>query len=388
MTSLDCTTRNSTSTTPARTRATQWPTKLKTIIRTLSKGPKTDNDQQTAKLRTAILGLNDKGLLLLDLASASEHFQIVALGDRDTNLVEKTAERLKIEPFDDYRQLVIQNDLDCLLVAEPLYIAGEFLRAAIKKKFNILKFPPLARDFEEAEELVKLAQSRKINFAVANTNYFSQANQKLREVLKAEPIENIFMINIQCCFAVHTRHDWHIDPALAGGGVLLRNCCETIDELIANFGVASQVYSVNTNSAVDKQQRVATTEDSTTVTMKFSDTLTANLIANRTIGGRSKQIKIFAKDKIYNLTDNSLSICDSDGKTIDEFKFKDTYEDRLKLSLDNFAMAISNPEEEKLTSPAGENLNTMALIEAAYLSAKTTMPEQPNRIYQMSQQTM
>ena len=191
------------------------------------------------------------------------------------------------------------------------------------------------------------------------------------------------MINIQCTFA-HIRHDWHIDPDSAGGGVLLRNCYETVAELIANFDVPSQIYTVNTNSAIDKQQRVATTEDSTTVTMKFSDTLTANLIANRIIGGRRNQIKIFAKDKIYNLTDNSLCVCDCDGNTLDEFTFKDTYEDRLKLSLDNFATVLLNPEEQKLASPANDNLNTMALIEAAYLSAKTTMPEQPNRIYQMS----
>ena len=103
---------------------------------------------------------------------------------------------------------------------------------------------------------------------------------------------------------------------------------------------------------------------------------------------RKLDIKIFAKDKIYNLTDNSLCVCDCDGNTLDEFTFKDTYEDRLKLSLQNFAQVLLNPDEEKLASPADKNLNTMALIEAAYLSAKTTMPEQPHRIYQMSQQTM
>jgi len=48
-----------------------------------------------------------------------------------------------------------------MLVAAPTYTAYEYTKTAIKKKFHILKTTPLARNFEEAFELTRLA-SRKI----------------------------------------------------------------------------------------------------------------------------------------------------------------------------------------------------------------------------------
>jgi hypothetical protein len=53
--------------------------------------------------------------------------------------------------------------------------------------------------------------------------------------------------------------------------------------------------------------------------------------------------------------------------------------------LKDFAMSILLPEENKLTSSGRENLKGMAVIEAAYLSARTSMPEEPARVLQMSQ---
>ena len=69
--------------------------------------------------------------------------------------------------YDDFRQLIIQNQFDCLLVAAHIHSCDEYLRIAMKKKFNILKLAPPARNFEEATQLVQLAEEENIKFAVA-----------------------------------------------------------------------------------------------------------------------------------------------------------------------------------------------------------------------------
>ena len=91
------------------------------------------------KLKTAILGLTDKGQELLAVAAQSEQFDIVAVADADAEVAEKIAQRYGCEAFDDYRQLVIQNQLDVLLVAAPTHLCDEHMRAAMKKKFNIFQ---------------------------------------------------------------------------------------------------------------------------------------------------------------------------------------------------------------------------------------------------------
>ena len=71
-------------------------------------------------MKTAILGLDEGGRLLLEAAGRVDCLQIHAVADKDTNLAENIAGECECAAYDDYRQLVIQNDLDCLLVAEAI----------------------------------------------------------------------------------------------------------------------------------------------------------------------------------------------------------------------------------------------------------------------------
>jgi predicted dehydrogenase len=124
-------------------------------------------------LKTAILGLKEGGRDLLQAASEVEYLQIQAVADKDTNLAEEISAKYNCAAYDDYRQLIIQNDLDCVLVAAGMHICHEYIRMAMKKKFNILKLAPLARSFEEAAEFVRLAENENIKFAIANPSRYS-----------------------------------------------------------------------------------------------------------------------------------------------------------------------------------------------------------------------
>jgi len=331
------------------------------------------------QLKTAVLGLDDAGIMLLDVASHLSYFHVVAVADTDAKLAEQTAGRYNCTGYDDYRQLIISNQLDCLLVAAPIHTCAEYINQAIKKKFNIFKLPPLARDFAEAAQLVRLAEEQDIKFAVANTNRFTQSFIDLKEKLHQNDNEKVLLINAVCGVADQQIPAWQTDPKLAGGGVLINNAYQTIDAIICNFGLPGLVYSLNSNCAADKQQRSLLTEDTAIVTMKFSDTLLGNLIASRIsclgpplatpikIGGPQEGrflsgLTVYAKDKILTAYDNQDRVC------------------AITMQLENFGLHLLKPDKNPLISSAKENLKNMAVIEAAYLSARTSMPEQPPRI--------
>ena len=63
------------------------------------------------------------------------------------------------------------------------------------------------------------------------------------------------------------------DPELAGGGVLLRECYNLIQEIIINFSLRSMFIHLRQNLAPDKTQRLSLTEDCATVSMRFSEKL-------------------------------------------------------------------------------------------------------------------
>jgi predicted dehydrogenase len=189
-----------------------------------------------------------------------------------------------------------------------------------------------------------------------------------------------------CNVGDYPHYSWQTDWKLAGGGVLLHNCYRIIDQMLWNFEMPQQVYSLNTNPAQDKQQRLYLTEDTAVVTMKFSDTLIGNLIASRRdgIGPKEEFIKLYGKDKILTVSDTNLTINDENGKISEEFKYDDDQLECTTELLKNFALSILSPKENKLCSTGRENLRNMAVIESAYLSARTGFPEEPNRILQMA----
>jgi predicted dehydrogenase len=338
------------------------------------------------KLNTAILGLNSSGQLLLKASEAVDCLRIQAVADKDTIHAEKIAGQYKCAAFDDYRQLIIQNQIDCLLVAAPIHSCDEYVRMAMKKKFNVLKMAPAARDFEEAAEFVRLAEEQQIQFAVANPSRYARSYVELQKLLEQGDIEHIFLLTAFCNIGDHPQPGWRTDPKLAGGGVLLHDCYWMIDQIVSNFDMPQQVYSLNTNQAQDKQQRLYLTEDTAIVTMKFSDTFIGNFIATRRAeaGPEEAFLKLYAKDRILTFSDTQLIVSDGLGRTIKKSKYDD---DELVCTVEllkSFASSILSSDKNKLRSSGRENLKDMAVIESAYLSARTGFPEEPGRILQMA----
>ncbi|MCK5643157.1 MAG: Gfo/Idh/MocA family oxidoreductase [Gammaproteobacteria bacterium] len=337
-----------------------------------------------SRLKTAILGLTGEGCELLEAAYRSNVFDIVAVGDEDTELAEKMALTCECTPFDDYRQLIIQNQIDVLIVAAPVYQCDEHVRVAMKKKFHILRVAPAGFDFEQTAETVRLAKKEKVAFAVANTGRFYPGFMELKKHLQTAEPTRFHLISAVCneLTTPDDLHDrWLSDPELAGGGVLLQNCYGLIDQIVLNFGLPEQVYSLNTNHAPDKQQRLSITEDTAVLTMKFSDTMIANLTASRVFGPPEKLLRIHGKDTCLLAGADSFTIMDNQGNTTDQLQTGMEKRQAQTMMLEDFAQSILSPDSQKTDSNV--DLKNMAVIEAAYLSARTGMPEEPARILDM-----
>ena len=340
------------------------------------------------KLKTAILGLDDRGQLLLEAACQIDYFQIQAVADKDAELAKTAAAQYQCTAYDDYRQLIMQNQLDCLLVAAAIYTCDEYIRMAMKKKFNILKLTPPARDFEEAAKFVRLAEEQNINFAVAAPQRFAKSFLALRQFLQKgqPPIKSgVYLITAFCSTGDRRRPGWQSDPKLAGGGVLLHNCYELIDQIICNFGTPQQVYCIKTNTAGDRQQRLCLTEDTAVATMRFAEASIGNLIAGRPFQPSQEFLKVYGKNKILTVTKNRFTVSDALGRPKEESEYDDDDLACMTEQLKNFALSILQPDENKLCSSGSENLHNMAVIESAYVSAHTGFPEQPAKILEMAQ---
>ncbi|MCK5175794.1 MAG: Gfo/Idh/MocA family oxidoreductase, partial [Planctomycetes bacterium] len=241
-------------------------------------------------------------------------------------------------------------------------------------------------DFEQTAEMVRLANKEGVRFAVADTSRFRPGFSAFREYMQSTNPGQFRVISALSNRPVELSelHDrWLSDPQLAGGGVLLHDCYEMIDQIVLNFGIPEQVYSLNSNHAPDKQQRLSITEDTVVMTMRFSDTLMGNLIASRMFGPAEKLLKIHGNDECLVVTDDSFTVLDNQGNTKSKSRSKiKKGQDQAKM-LEAFASSILSPEESEPLAGSNIDLKNMAVIEAGYLSARTGMPEGPSRILDM-----
>ncbi len=337
-------------------------------------------------LTAGILGLGKDGHVLLEAARQSGQFLIKAIADQDHQRVEKVAVEFQCEPYTDYRQLIVQNQLDCLLVAADIHMCDEHLKTAIRKKFNVLKLAPPARDYEEALEYVQMAEYEKVRFAIANPARFQSSYMTAHELISQGHIKNVFLVTAYGDASCADRPTWYTDPKLAGGGVLLHDCHQIIDQILWNFSIPQQVYALATNQAPDKQQRLYLTEDTIVVSMKLADALTASVVATRRSNGDSTRrgLEIYGKEARLTVTDDRVVLTTDSAQDDQVWEYDETQQDAMQRLLMSFARSIREPQEHELLSSAAENLKNMAVFESAYLSARTGFPEEPARILQIT----
>lgn len=337
------------------------------------------------KLKTAVLGAEGKGLQLVEAAVGTGLYEIVAASDRDPERLKGIASEYKCSSYEDYRQLVVRNSVDVLFVGAPIYLFADQVKAAIEKKFNVLKLVPPGLNFEQTAGFVELARKKGVRYSVANTSRYSPGFNRLREYLETRQLSEFHLITATCHqpdLLDDIRDRWLSDPQLAGGGVVLRSCYELIDQIILGFGIPQQVYSVNTNHAPDRQQRLSITEDTAVLTMRFSDTLLCSVVASRTFGPPERQICLHSDDAFITVSENRFVVCDNHGKVIEKTEFDTTEAESRTKMLEDFAAKILSEGKAGSTLPDSDIVN-MAVIESAYLSARTGMAENPGRLLEM-----
>ena len=338
------------------------------------------------KLNTAILGLDDNGLKLLQAAVDTGLYEINAVTDRDPKILQNIAEKYNCRPLEDSRQIVVLKDIDVLLATTRTHQGAEHIKIAMKNKYNVLKLMPPALNFAQAAEFFAIAKKENVLFTPANSSRFSPGFNLLAEYLRTKKTKDFHLITALCHIPNQlddVEDRWLSDPDIAGGGVLLRNCYELIDQITLHFGLPQQVYSLNTNHAPDRQQRLSITEDTAILTMKFTDTLMANMIATRTFGPPQRQLRLHSPDRFITASENSFTVCDNHGETIEHAQFDSIEKKSTAGMLEDFAQNIINPGRQETSPPPDVDLNNMAVIESAYLSARTAMPEEPARLLEM-----
>ena len=115
-------------------------------------------------IRVGIIGVGNRGLLLLRQVLKVPNVKVVAICDIDPDALKRAGEIAEAHSPDlmtEFRELLDRKDIDAVVIATPVDLHKEMAVAALEVGKNVYCEKPLARTAEECRQVVNAAKSAK-----------------------------------------------------------------------------------------------------------------------------------------------------------------------------------------------------------------------------------
>ena len=203
-------------------------------------------------------------------------FKIIAICDKNKNLVSKTSKILKCEAFTDYSLMLknLKEKLDLVIILTPSGSHFKHSKLALKNKFNVLCEKPATMLPKNALKINNLAKKNKVMFGIAFQNRFNKSVVTLKKLYENGKFGKILIVNVRLLWSRDQEYyndQWHGKWKM-DGGVTNQQAIHHIDIARWIFGPISHVNSIMTNQ-INKLQA----EDTNNSIIKFKSGATGSI---------------------------------------------------------------------------------------------------------------
>jgi len=184
------------------------------------------------KLKFAIIGCGRMGSRRAEAIKNHKEAELVCVVDSFKSKAEALGRKFCCPHYEDYRDALSCVDIDCVIVSTPNKFHRPISVKAMKMGKHVFCEKPLARNPEEALEMVEVASKSNVFLKTgSNLRYFLSVI-KARELLHGKLIGDIiFLRGWIGNDGRHLKDSWYSDPEMAGGGTFLDNGCHLLDLL-------------------------------------------------------------------------------------------------------------------------------------------------------------
>jgi predicted dehydrogenase len=324
------------------------------------------------KIKISIVGLGGiTQITHLPVLSKMEGVEIVSVCDIDKAKARNIANKYNIKHFsNNLEELLKTVEADLLIVASPTHVHRDNAITGLENGLHVLVEKPLARNYNEAKEIVEAAKKAKKNVMVGMNTRFRPDIMMQESFLSANEIGEIFYIKAGFLKKRSTIEKWIESKEQSGGGVFL-------DLGVVLLDIALWVLKfpkIKSVSAVNFFHTFKNVEDSSFVMLRFENNATVTLETSWTLHRENDlfYFNVYGKEgsssinplRIYKKIQGTLvNITPIKIETPSNI-FKRSYEYELQYFLQN----IRN--SETILSNGEEAMQRMQIVDAVYKSAK------------------
>ncbi|MGA8852600.1 MAG: Gfo/Idh/MocA family oxidoreductase [Christiangramia sp.] len=261
-------------------------------------------------LKAGVLGAGHLGKIHLKLLNQSEEYELIGFYDANKENAEKVAKEFGYKMYDDLDELIAEADM--IDVVTPTLAHFDVAKKVISAGKHLFIEKPITNTYEEAEELIKLAEQYKVKGQVGHVERFNPAFQAV-----ADRIENPMFIE------AHRLAEFN--PRGTDVPVVLDLMIHDIDAVMSV--VKSDVKKINASGV----SVISDTPDIANARIEFENGCVANLTASRISMKNMRKSRFFQRDAYISV--------DFLEKKCEVVKMKDAPQDP-----DEYAMILQNAE--------------------------------------------
>lgn len=299
------------------------------------------------EIRVAVIGLGHLGNYHLQKYAKIDGCKVVGVADIAHEKALKASQQYGGEACADYRQLI--GSVDAVTIAVPTAGHYEVAKAFLEAGVDVLLEKPITQTLEEANELVTLADARKLILQIGLIERFNPAIIALRSVIGAP----LFI-------EAHRLH-----PFFERGtdvDVILDLMIHDLDIILHH--VKSSVKHVDAVGVPVLSDKV----DIANVRLTFESGCVANITASRVTGKTMQKIRFFGTEGYHAVDYGKRELVslrkgrDPEGKiTITDNKVDVIQHDPLEQEIRSFINAVITRQEPAVSGREGRDALALAL---------------------------
>ena len=301
------------------------------------------------KLRVGVIGAGYLGKFHAEKYARMDNVDLVGIVDKNKSLAEDVAGNYNTKAYIDYKELFGKVDAASIVVSTPAHYAVS--KDFLENDVDLLIEKPMTTTLEEADELIRIAESRGLIIQVGHLERFNPAVVALRNIVK-----NPMFVESHRLSMYHSRG--------TDVSVVLDLMIHDID-IMLNF-VGSDIKTIHAAGIPVISEHV----DIANARLEFESGCIANVTASRISIKNERKVRLFQKDAYISVdfANRKITIIDKTsedetglipGMGIKQLSFTNT--DALEDELVSFVKAVKRREVPEVTGQMGRNALKIAL---------------------------
>jgi len=261
------------------------------------------------KLKAGIVGLGKMGLSHAAIVAPHPSVDLIAICDTSTIVLEAFKKFSKVKVYTDYIKMIGTEKPDFVIIATPTLLHYKMVRYALENGIHTFCEKPFSLTSGEGEDLVALADQKKLVNQVGYHNHFIGTFRELKRLLDSGVLGTLVHFVGEAYGPVVTKEKgvtWRSNP-VEGGGCLLDYASHVINLLQEIIGPpvkasGSQLKRIYSKDVDDAVYTVLTLESglSGILSVNWSDDTYRKMATSITIIGKKGKIICDATEiKIY-----------------------------------------------------------------------------------------